>query len=42
MTIEEKLVREEARLRRLENRNKENDGVCRKIRRNIRHLTARQ
>lgn len=42
MTIEEKLAFEEARLRRLEARGKENNGVCRKIRRNIRHLLARR
>lgn len=41
MTMEEKLAFEQARLRRLQARSKENDGVCRKIRRNIRHLLAR-
>lgn len=35
-----KLAFQEARLRRLLTRNKENQGACRKIRRNIRHLTA--
>ncbi len=38
MTVEENIRLEENRLHQLESRGKENHGVCRKIRRNIRIL----
>lgn len=38
MTVEEKIKLMENRLNKLESSEKENFGVCRKIRRNIRNL----
>ena len=38
MTIQENIKLQENRLHQLESREKDNHGVCRKIRRNIRNL----
>ncbi len=41
MTVNENIALQEIRLHNLERRDKENQGVCRKIRRNIRNLKKR-
>jgi hypothetical protein len=42
MTIQENITLQKIRLHNLERRDKENYGVCRKIRRNIRNLQKRE
>lgn len=41
MTIQENITLQKIRLNNLERRDKDNFGVCRKIRRNIRNLQKR-
>lgn len=42
MTIQENITLQKIRLNNLERRDKDNFGVCRKIRRNIRNLQKRE